>query len=183
MAHRSVRPTVRWATAAATLTLLPPSTIAASGGAFEPSQRVSASMASGALARVAADKQTSTAEIREEWSPLGLDAQVLFVAGPTKNVRFRIDLRDKTLSTPSTPKLLEGVVDVLVAKRLMFLCQADFSVGSAAPSIVAFDLETGLRIRGAGSGARAPSIDATFCTPKGRPSHPRAQDSGRLQNI
>ena len=178
MAQRSVRPTVRWATAAAILTLLPPST-AASRGMLEASQLATESHTLARAAPTDLDGQTSLAEYRKDSS---LGARVLFVAGPG-NVRFRIDLRDGTLSTPSTPNLVEGVIDVVVAERLLILCRAESSVGSTL-KIVGFDLETGVRIRDVGSQARAASTDATFCTPASPPqSSPRSFSSPRLQNI
>lgn len=170
MAQRSVRPTVRWATAAATLTLLPPSNIAVAAGVFVPSWSASASNSSGMLSRASPElaSQTPSTESRDGTSPLALGARVLFVAGRRTHVRFRIDLRDGTLSTPSVPKLLEGVVDVAVGERTLFLCQTASSVGSAL-NIVGFDLGTGVRIHDAGPKARAVSMDPRFC-PRGSPT-------------
>lgn len=157
MARRSERPTVRWATAAATLMLLPPCAIAPARAAFERGVQSSEPARDSILKRTLGPIERSAVS-----SPLELGAQVLFVVGPRKNVRFRVDLRNGTLATPSAPKLLEGIVEVVVAERLLFLCHE--SRVRSARTIVGFDLETGVQIRDAGPEARAASIDATFCT-------------------
>jgi len=108
-------------------------------------------------------------------------APVLFVAGPGANVRFRIDLRDGTLSTPTIPKLLEDVVEVDVAERLLFVCQD--SNPASARAIVGFDLKTGVQIRDVEMAARTASLDATFCTHAPQRHNPHPRVSTRLQNI
>ena len=85
---------------------------------------------------------------------------LLFVAGPSKAVRFRIDLSAGTLATPGDARLLDGIVDVALAERRVYLCQAS-SVPRANPRIVAFDLHTGERTEAALAEARAAS--AQFC--------------------
>lgn len=157
MARRSERPTVRWATAAATLFLLPPSAIVPARPAFERGVHSSETARDSTVNRTLGPMERPAVS-----GPLGLGAQVLFVAGSRKNVRFRVDLRNGTLATPSAPKLLEGIVEVVVAERLLFLCH-QARIGSAR-TIVGFDLETGVQIRDAAPDARAASIDATFCT-------------------
>lgn len=93
---------------------------------------------------------------------LGRDASVLFVAGPSRDVRFRIDLRDGTVATPRAPRVLERVVDIVLAEHAVFLCQA--GVGSRTPPrIVGFDLRTGERTKAALASAGAASMDPGFC--------------------
>ena len=87
---------------------------------------------------------------------------VLFVAGPTPAVRFRIDLRDGTVSTPRADRVLDRVIDVALSERMVFLCQAE-GAASIAPRIVGFDLRTGQRIDAALPSVRAQVIDPHFC--------------------
>jgi len=89
-------------------------------------------------------------------------ASILFVAGPTPAVRFRVDLRDGTVSTPRAQRVLDRVIDVAVSERAMFLCQAAVP-GSKAPRIVGFDLRTGQRTEAALAPAPAPIADPHFC--------------------
>jgi hypothetical protein len=128
-------------------------------------------------------RPTPSTETLDGTSPFVLGDRVLFVAGRRNDVRFRVDLRDGTLSTPSAPKLLDGVVDIALGERVLFLCQRESSDRSAL-NIVRFDLATGFRIRSTGPDARAGSLDATFCTRGSqRRRHPRTQGSPGVQNI
>ena len=97
----------------------------------------------------------------------GLSPRLLFVAGPTQVVRFRIDLDAGTLATPREPHLLDGIIDVALTERLVILCQAS-SVSGASPRIVAFDLHSGKRTEAALAEAYAASVSqrrgpARFC--------------------
>lgn len=93
-------------------------------------------------------------------APAPAPPPLLFVAGPNKAVRFRIDLAAGTLATPGDARLLEGIVDVALAERRVFLCQASSAPGAPA-RVVAFDLHSGKRTEAALAEARAAS--AQFC--------------------
>lgn len=100
---------------------------------------------------------------------------LLFVAGPTKDVRFRIDLQAGTVATRRAGRILERVVDVALAERFVLLCQAALTP-RRAPHIVRFDLRTGKPAEVALAAARAASVDPAFCAGRqsltARPAHP-----------
>lgn len=102
------------------------------------------------------------------------DASVLFVAGPNEAVRFRVDLRDGTVATPRTRRMLDRVIDVLVSERIVLLCQAG-AAAWLAPKIVGFDLHTGQRT----DASRARVAHPHFCAGH-RSATARAQETWSL---
>ncbi len=89
-------------------------------------------------------------------------ASVLFVVGPTRDVRFRVDLRDGTVATPRMSRVLERVVDVALSEHAVFLCQAG-AEARIAPRVVGFDLRTGERSEAALVSSGAAALDPGFC--------------------
>jgi len=112
------------------------------------------------LARAVPRERLGKDRLQPLAAPLVSAPRLLFVAGPSKAVRFRIDLDAGTLATPRDARLLDGIVDVALAERRVFLCQANSAAGEA-PRIVAFDLHTGKRSEAALAEARAASTQ--FC--------------------
>lgn len=93
---------------------------------------------------------------------LGHGMSVLFVAGQSRDVRFRVDLRDGTVATPRATRVLDRVVAIALSERIMFLCQATGSTRTQL-RVVGFDLHTGTRTKAALASAGAASVDPDFC--------------------
>lgn len=169
---------VCWATAASLLVVLVQCTFAKSGRrdsrAIPTTSRATAtsreleSRAPAASPPVAHRQATHAAsrgaESRDprQLTGLGAETSVLFVAGPNRNVRFRIDLRDGTLATPRAQRLLDRVIDVALSDRIVLLCQAALGARTT-PRVIGFDLHTGERTEAALALAGTASVDSSFC--------------------
>lgn len=120
------------------------------------------SAASARATRVKAPSPTPGREARGD----GREPMV-FVVGPNRSVRFRIDLRRGTVATPRASSVLDSVVDLALSDDSLFLCRVAAAVErEREPEVVGFDLRTGERTKAALAMAGAASVDAGFC--KGR---------------